>query len=187
MIKCPINMLGTRPVSFLAIYAKEPVFHIDLKGKSKNPKLEEGKEYWIPEKYRIVDNCIQYFSDYFYKKKTPKWVEYPKMKEELSRYWISVKSAKVLNIQDVEKKHATRFGIPDKSFTFHGFETDDKPKSFKKSEELWRLKEYLNTIYSLDYDIWEDNSEIWLYEYILHRKKPKYPNYLDMHMFEVLK
>lgn len=180
MKKCPLDILGQRPISFIATYTTSSIFHIELKGKSKKPKLEEDEEYWIPERYRIVNECIQYFGDYPYKMENPKWIEASKMKQDFSRYWIEVKSVKEQKLQDLDKKQAIKFGIPPRTLPYYGI--SEKPKQFRKSEELWRLKEFFNKHY--DGDTWDDNVDVWLYEYVLHRVKPKYPNYLDKHMFE---
>lgn len=184
MKKCPIDILGTRPISFVATYTKSPIIHISFKGKEKSPKMNKGDEFWLPEKYRLVNDMIQYLSDYSYQKDTPKWIESSKMKKDFSRYSIVVISAKLSKLRDVDKKQSVMFGIPPRHLPYKV--APEKPKTFKKSEEVWRLKEFMNTMYDGE-DCWDDNSEVWVYEYTLRRNKAKYPNFLDKNLFGVLK
>lgn len=184
MKKSPVDILSERPISFIATYSKSPIFHISFKGKEKKPKLEKGQEYWLPETYRIVDEMIQYKSDYPYKGDSPKWVEPTNMKRDFARYEISIVSAKSCKIKDIDKAVCVKFGIPQKNLNYSV--SNPKPKTFRKSEELWRLKEFLNKSYDGE-DTWEDNIELWLYEYHLKRVKPKYPNFLDKNFFAASK
>lgn len=184
MKKCPLDILGSRPISFVATYTKNSIFHICPKGKSKSPKLNSGDSYWLPESYRVVNKFIQYLDDFPYKKEEPKWLSPKQMTEQYSRYWITIKSIKDTTIQKLDKSHAIGFGIPHKSNIFFRYKDEIKPKKFKKSEELWRLNLFLNDFYSLKEDAWDSNLEIWLYEYLLFRKNPKFPNFLDYNLHE---
>lgn len=162
-------------------YSKNPVIFFEPKT-NKKPSFEAGETYWVPEDYRLVNDLIQYRND-IYKMESPKWIEKTKMKKDFSRYNLEIINVSESKLQNVDKKHALRAGIAPKSLTWYF--NEEKPVSFKKSDEIWRLKQYWEHLYPSH--PWEDNPDIWLFEFNLIRVRPKYPNYLDKHWAEQIK
>jgi len=150
--------------------------------KSKKPLMVKGETYWVAEKYRIVDDLIQYYLDFQYQKETPKWIEASKMREGFSRYHVEVLDVVDAKLQSIDKKTALLFGVAPAHLICR-FDAE-KPKEFKKAEELWRLKQYWECLYD---STWDDNPEIHVFEFKLKKVNPKYPNYLDKHWVEKLK
>lgn len=180
--KSPIILTDERILSLQYYYRKDNPILIELKGNARKPKLEEGTEYWLPESYRIVNECIQYRAD-IYQKTEPEWIDAKKMTQNLCRMHFIVKCAKEVKATDLDKTNAIQLSVPEKHLNY---DSGEKPKNFKGGEMMWRLKHYLEK--TLNDKVWENNDSLFLYEIELHRKKPnKYPNYLDKYRFESLK
>ena len=180
LIKCPIDF-SDRLLFFYYYYSKKDLIYIEKKDKK---VLKKGQEYWIPEDYRIVeDNLIQYRANLF-RKETPKWISADKMEEGLSRFTIIVNDIYSINIQSLDKSKVEQLNIPPKHLEYKLTENIEVPKELKrKSEMLYRLYCYWTTRY--DTLSWENNSEIWVYEFSLSRKNPEnYKNFSDVYWYE---
>lgn len=150
--------------------------------KKKKPSYEEAT-YWVAEEYRIVqDDLIQYKTDYPYNAVEPKWIEASKMRQDFSRYEITITSIEETKLQKIDKKQSTMLGVAPEHLCCHF--NKEKPKEFKKSLEVWRMAQYWESLYGTT---WEDNPEIILYQFDWKRTTPKYKNYLDIHWYEKLK
>lgn len=158
-------------------YSNNPILFFEPK--TKNPLLKKGKEYWIAEKYRLTNDLIQYYTDYPYKVDSPKWIGDTKMRQEFSRYEIKVLEVHETNLQKLDKKQCLSLGIPNEESSCE-FNLE-KPPEFKKALEIWRTKQYWESLYE---STWDDNPEILLHEFCIKRVKPKYQNYLDIHWYE---
>ena len=162
---------------FKYTYTNAPFLIFEPKKKKKSYETET---YWVAEAYRIVeDNLIQYQSDYPYKEPEPKWIEASKMRQDFSRYEITITDISETTLQKIDKKQSLMLGIAPEHLAcnFKG----EKPKEFKKSLEVWRMAQYWKSLYETT---WEDNPEVILYQFDWIKTKPKYKNYLDVHWYE---
>ena len=141
--------------------------------------VEKNEEYWVAEKYRIVDDLIQYFSDYLYTAEKPKWIEASRMRQDFSRYMINITDISKSQLHKIDKKQCIQSGIPPSGLTSNCVES--KPADFKKSDEHWRFRQYWNATHKLQ---WDDNPDVNMIFFSLRRIKPKYANFIDKHWSE---
>lgn len=161
-------------------YSRTPFFIFEPKKK----KLSYEKEtYWVAEEYRIVDDeLIQYKTDYPYKATDPKWIEATKMRQDFSRYEVTITEIEETKLQKIDKKQSLMLGIAPEHLSCYF--NAEKPKEFKKSLEVWRMAQYWESLHG---SIWDDNPEVVMYQFDFKRIKPKYKNFLDIHWYEKLK
>ena len=162
------------------IYVRTPLLIFEPKKKKRTYAKET---YWVAESYRIVDDeLIQYRSDYPYKATEPKWIEATKMRQDFSRFQITITDITETTLQKVDKKQAVMLGIAPEHLVCNFKE--EKPNDFKKPLEVWRMSQYWKLLYGT---AWEDNPDIVLYQFDWEKVSPKYKNYLDIHWYEKLK
>jgi len=159
-------------------FGNTPRIILEPVGKKKKPSLEKDAYYWVPEKYRIVQNnktkTIQYYTD-FYKKEDPKWIESSKMKKSYARYALECVAIDTKKLKNIGKKEAINTGIFNESIPQKI--DNEMPDDFKKKPlEIWRFA------YEWDLDHeegqkWNDNPEVYMYSVVVHRLEPEYEDY----------
>jgi len=159
-------------------FGNTPRIILEPVGKKKKPSLEKDVSYWVPEKYRIVQNdntkTIQYYTD-FYKARDPKWIEASKMKKAYARYAFECVAINTKKLKTIGKKEAINTGIFNESIPQ---KIDSKmPDDFKKkSLEIWRFAHEWNSSCK-EGQKWIDNPEVYMYSVVIHRLEPKYEDY----------
>jgi hypothetical protein len=186
-LKLPIEV----PREFLTYvrhrYTKSPHLLLESVGKKKNPSLESGKTYWLPESYRLVKDSenkklIQFFSD-CYKKEKPKWIDATKMKKVYARYHLECVKIDEKKIKQMGKREAMSSGIPAENLYHPSDEYDIEDEFRRKPLELWRLKCVWDK-YAKEGEKWVDNPDIFVYHVVVKRVQPEYRNFNDIHWTE---